>query len=325
MQIAFGLGGEDETAKRRIGVQRLEPDLAMAPVAVGGGALRALVLLDRELAPERGVGDAALPYKHELALAAAAAVGSEQTVGAIGDGGLHRSSGDARNKVVGREADGFGHRRPPDLVCCCPYNPVGSEGTGGSLQVIHGRMDVEGTRAGMIDDRGSRGLRRMDLRSDHRLVERVPAGLPRPIVDNDSRVRFGMTSGHLVFLWRSSRPAAGVYCHLQRFAPGNRSGEAALSGRRDRCRSHSTSHKTGTVIPVAASSLWSEYRFENSAQPTKLLGNFAPVRIGAAQGVWTMPRPATIPPPTATGRVPAGDRRGGRRELRREPRPPARP
>ena len=53
VQIAFGFGGEDKIAKRGIGIQRLEPDLAMAPVAVRRGAHCALVLLDRELAPKR--------------------------------------------------------------------------------------------------------------------------------------------------------------------------------------------------------------------------------------------------------------------------------
>ena len=52
VQIAFGFGGEDEIAKRGVGIQRLEPNLAMAPVAVRGGSLCALVLLDRELTPE---------------------------------------------------------------------------------------------------------------------------------------------------------------------------------------------------------------------------------------------------------------------------------
>ena len=201
VQIAFGLGREDEIAKRRIGIQRLEPDLTMAPVAVCGGAPRALVFLDRELAPECGIGDAALPHEHELALAAAAAVGSEQAVGAVRDGGLHRTSADARDEVVVRETNGFGHRRPPDLVSGLSHNPVGSEGTGSGLQVVHGRMGLERTRAGPVDNRaGRRRIRRVDLGADHRLVERVPAGLPQPIVDCDSRIRFGMTSGHPMFL-----------------------------------------------------------------------------------------------------------------------------
>ena len=89
VQIAFGFGGEDKIAKRGVGIQRFEPNLAMAPVAVRGGALCALVFLDRELAPERGIGDAALPHEHELALAAAAAVGSEQAVGAVRNRRLH--------------------------------------------------------------------------------------------------------------------------------------------------------------------------------------------------------------------------------------------
>ena len=211
VQIAFGLGREDEIAKRRIGIQRLEPDLAMAPVAVRGGTLRALVLLDRELAPERGIGDAALPHEHELALAAATAVGSEQAMGAVGDGGLHRSSADARDEMIARETNGCGHRRPPDLVAGRTHHPVGSEGTGGGFQFVHGCMGLERTRAGPIDDRGGRGgLRRMDLRSDHRLVERVPSGLSQPVVDCDTCVRFGMTSGHPVCLWRDGVVRASV-------------------------------------------------------------------------------------------------------------------
>ena len=175
----------------------------MAPVAVRGGALCALVFLDRELAPERGIGDAALPHEHEFALAATAAVGSEQAMGAVGDGGLHRSSADARDEMIARETNGFGHRRPPDLVAGRTHHPVGSEGTGGGLQVVHGRMGLERTCAGPIDDRaGRRRIRCPDLSADHRFVERVPARLPQPIVDGNSRVRFGMTSGHPVFLWR---------------------------------------------------------------------------------------------------------------------------
>ena len=78
MQIALGVGREDEIAERGIGIQRLESNLAMAPVAVRRSGLRALVLLDRELAPQRGIGDAALPHERELALAAAAATDPEQ-------------------------------------------------------------------------------------------------------------------------------------------------------------------------------------------------------------------------------------------------------
>ena len=53
VQIAFGIRREDKIAKRGVGIQRFEPNLAMAPVAVRGGALCALVFLDRELTPER--------------------------------------------------------------------------------------------------------------------------------------------------------------------------------------------------------------------------------------------------------------------------------
>ena len=124
-------------------------------------------------------------------------------MGAVGDGGLHRLSADARDEMIARQTNGFGHRRPSDLVSSRSHHPVGAEGTGGGLQVVHGRVGLERTRAGPIDYRGDRGgVRCLDLGSDHRLVERVPAGLPQPIVDGNSRVSFGMTSGHTAFLWR---------------------------------------------------------------------------------------------------------------------------
>ena len=153
--------------------------------------------------PSGGIGDAALPHEYELALAAAAAVGSEQAVGAVRDRGLHRSSADARDEMIARETNGFGHRRPSDLVACRSHHPVRAEGTGSGHQVVHGRVGLERTRVGPIDDRvGRRGIRCLDLGADHRLVERVPARLAQPAVDCDTCVRFGMTNGHTAFLWR---------------------------------------------------------------------------------------------------------------------------
>ena len=53
--------------------------------------------------------------------------------------------------MIAREANGFGHRRPSDLVSSRSHHPVGAEGTGGGLQVVHGRMGLERTGAGPID------------------------------------------------------------------------------------------------------------------------------------------------------------------------------
>ena len=203
VQVVFGAGGEDEIAERGIGIQRFQPDLAVAPASVRGSGLRALVFLDRELAPQCGIGGSALPDEHEPALAAAAPVGAKQAMGAVRDGGLHRAATDARDEVVAREAHGSGHRRPTDLVAGRPYGPVGSESAGGSCQVVHGGVGLEGTGAGPIDpwtgSRGVRGIRRLDFGADHRLVAQVPAGPAQQIVDHDPRVRFGIAGGHRGF------------------------------------------------------------------------------------------------------------------------------
>ena len=103
--------------------------------------------------------------------------------------------------MIARETNGFGHRRPSDLVSSRSHHPVRAEGTGGGLQVVHGCVGLERTRAGPIDRcTGRRIFRRVDFGADHRLVERVPASLSQPVIDRNSRVRFGMTSGHPVFL-----------------------------------------------------------------------------------------------------------------------------
>ena len=85
---------------------------------------------------------------------------------------------------------------------------------------------------------GRHRIRSLYLGADHRFVEWIPAGLPQPVVDRDSRVRFGMARGHPMSLctdgvvlrectalaspacW-SANPIAGVVLHCGHFRRNN--------------------------------------------------------------------------------------------------------
>ena len=206
-QLAFGIGRKDEVVERGIGIQRLEPNLVMTPISFHRGSLRAFVLLDRKLASERGIDDTALPDEHELSLAGAATLGSKQAVSAIRNDGFHRASADLGDEVLGSQANRFGNRNPTDLVANHAHRAVGSESAGCGYQVEQGSVGLERPGTRTIDHCVSRRrTHRRDFGPDHRLVPQVPTGLPQPVVNRDSRVRFGMTKRHPTILCRECTP-----------------------------------------------------------------------------------------------------------------------
>ena len=115
----------------------------MAPAAVVRFDSRALVLLDRELAPERRVGAATVPNEDEFAHPAAAAICSEEAVRAIRDRRLHRLALDAGHEMLAREAHVAGDGGPADLVAGRAHGAIGAERAASGFQVINGGVGIE--------------------------------------------------------------------------------------------------------------------------------------------------------------------------------------
>ena len=198
VQISFGIGREDKIAKRGIGIQRLESNLAMAPAAVRGGALRALVFLDRELAPECGIGRrrAAIPARVCLGGChrARTGKGSGSRQGWVGSIDRPLTRATKWSRVRRTESGTVAHPISSPAVPTIrsgPKVPAAASRSYTGAWVSNGRALDRWTTGPVAEESAAcTSVPTIDLSSGSH-----PA-LPQPVVDGDSRVRFGMTSGH---------------------------------------------------------------------------------------------------------------------------------
>ena len=68
-----------------------------------------------------------MPNEDEFSLAAATAVGAEEAIGGVRDGGLHRTPAHLRYEVVASETDMVWHQNPSEFVSSGADGPIGTE------------------------------------------------------------------------------------------------------------------------------------------------------------------------------------------------------
>src|SRR6266545_2958337 len=108
-----------------------------------------------------------MPDEDESPLSAATAIGAEEAIGAVGDGGLHRTPAHLHHKVVASETDVFRHRKPTKLVGHVADGPVGTERPRCGHKLIHRGMRL--VRVRLVpgnETRGSTRSRGGDLSPD---------------------------------------------------------------------------------------------------------------------------------------------------------------